>query len=85
MNNIVPQLIAGESMEETRTTNINTELNSKKYLGVEDLARLLGVCTRIIHRMHSTGQLPPGKRLGRRILRWSAETIDKWFAKAPTR
>lgn len=50
-----------------------------KYLGVEELASLLGVSTATIYRMRSLGEdLPPAFKIGSQV-RWRQEVVEEWI------
>ncbi len=49
-------------------------------LTAHDLARRLAVTVTTIRRWAASGVLPPGVRLGRRVLRWDETVINQWLA-----
>lgn len=51
-----------------------------KLLTTTELARKLGVCKRQVYVLRDRGELPSPLRIGRKTLRWSEETIDRWLA-----
>jgi predicted DNA-binding transcriptional regulator AlpA len=48
-------------------------------LGVGDVAALLGVSTRSVHRLRDRGAIPPPIKLGAAV-RWSRRVIEAWIA-----
>jgi excisionase family DNA binding protein len=70
-------------MASTATATMQQSQQLKPFLTEDDLAELLGVSRQTIRRMHADGRLPRGRRITDRVVRWSADTIRKWFEKCP--
>jgi len=48
-------------------------------LGIDDVAKLLGVSGRHVRRLVDMGKCPPPVRLGRSC-RWPRVTVERWIA-----
>jgi predicted DNA-binding transcriptional regulator AlpA len=48
-------------------------------LSVTDTAKALGISSRMLQKLNSSGQLPTPIRLGRRTL-WAADELKNWCA-----
>jgi predicted DNA-binding transcriptional regulator AlpA len=49
-------------------------------LSVKEAAHLVGLSSRSVWRLVSTGQFPPADvRLGSRIVKWRRETVISWI------
>ncbi len=53
-------------------------IQEKQILSVGDVARLLGVSAATVRRMAVEGRIPH-RRIGEKILRFHAESIDAWL------
>lgn len=49
-------------------------------LTAKDLAARLQVDARTIRRWRKAGKIPPGIELGRSVIRWPADQIERWLA-----
>lgn len=64
-------------------TNTN---NASALIGVPEVAEMLGIAERTVRRLKDTGRTPKPITLGRRLLRWRREEIERWIdAGCPTR
>lgn len=61
---------------------MNTQ--DRKYYGIADIAKLLGVTRLTIHRWLSQGEFPNPDIKFKRTHRWKAESIDAWVANQAT-
>lgn len=48
-------------------------------MGPDELAKLLDVHPRTLHRMELAGDIPPAFRVGTKLVRWQRATIDRWL------
>lgn len=55
------------------------------YLDREQLAVKLQVSSRTIANWVSEGALPPGQRVGSKVLRWHWKTVQQWLQSRPRR
>ena len=46
-------------------------------LNVDEVANILGICSRTVWRLHDSGQMPQCIRLGRSV-RWRRSDIEAW-------
>lgn len=51
----------------------------EKMVKIEQIADMLGVCTKTVYRMRDRGDLPPPDFCRGRLLRWKPETITNWM------
>jgi excisionase family DNA binding protein len=51
-----------------------------RLIGVNDVARLLGVSLSTVERMHAAGKIPAPRRLGMRNV-WDRVELDEWIAR----
>ncbi len=58
---------------------MNSEEVTPLLISVETVAKLLGISTRSVWRLHSAGKLIPPVRLGG-LVRWNAEELQRWIA-----
>jgi len=49
----------------------------------DDLACYLRCSVANIDKWRATGRLPPGKKLGGRVVIWQKSAIDEWFKNLP--
>ena len=52
-------------------------------LSVHDVAHRLGVAVRTVWRLHATGKLPSGRRIGPRAVRWEPADIEQFVKTLP--
>jgi excisionase family DNA binding protein len=64
-------------MNATAPNNIDSLLN------VDQVAKVLGISRRSVWALASRGDLPPGRRIGARLVRWPRSEIDKFVRNAP--
>lgn len=55
------------------------------YLDIDQLAAKLSVTTRTIFRLVKSGDLPAGRRVGSKVLRWRMKDVDQWLQSRPKR
>jgi prophage regulatory protein len=55
-------------------------LLEKRLLGVDDVARLLGVSSRHVYRLADGGRMPRPVKLGGSV-RWDRQAIELWLEK----
>jgi excisionase family DNA binding protein len=48
-------------------------------IGPAEFAQLLGVDVRTLRRLTLAGDLPPGIRVGPKLLRWRRDVVDRWL------
>jgi len=58
--------------------NSHGERSASRLLRVEEVAHLLGVCTRTVWRLTSSGQLAKPLKIGR-CRRWRREDLDDYI------
>ena len=62
--------------ETTRVSEMNT--SSGELLDVKDVARLLKIGERTVHRFRDMGTMPAPIKLGR-LIRWPRKVIQEWI------
>jgi hypothetical protein len=48
-------------------------------MGPDELAKLLDVHPRTLHRMELAGDIPPAFRVGTKVIRWQRATLARWL------
>jgi excisionase family DNA binding protein len=51
-----------------------------RLIGVNDVARLLGVSLTTVERMHAAGKVPAPRRIGARNV-WDRVELEEWIAR----
>jgi predicted DNA-binding transcriptional regulator AlpA len=54
-------------------------LSGDAWLDAEQVAEILDVSVRTLHRMMATGEFPEPCRRGRKWSRWTAQTVRDWI------
>jgi excisionase family DNA binding protein len=60
-------------------TTTRPEPRRKGLMTVREVAILLGVCERTVWRLAARGQLPQPIRYSRKLVRWSAEQVERYL------
>jgi excisionase family DNA binding protein len=64
-------------------TTHKAQLDAPRLLTSAEVARRLRIGVKTLHRLTRTGVVPQPIRLGRKLLRWREDDIDRWLKDNP--
>lgn len=64
-----------------RVRKSDSDLGPASFLTAAEVASMLGVSTRTVHRFCADGRLPQPTRCGTRLVRWDPRAIETYLAR----